>query len=238
MTMTLQPASRHAGERKQLFLRGFLLILPLWAGAIPAGLAYGVVAGQVGLTAFETQLMSLIVFSAAGQISAVALIGEGSSSWLVAGTMLALNVQLLLIGVTIRRQARPSRAEALLTGPFISDAGFALSAASGNLCMPVLLGAGVSMYLGWNTGTALGLLAGALIPAPQRLGLELVIPLAFLAVLAPQIRSAPTVVVVLVSVAVALGSVVLVPGGVAVLLAGIAGSLAGAWALQRRGARP
>ena len=234
MTTTFHHVFQQSDELRRLFLRGFLLILPLWAGAIPAGLAYGVAASQVGLSPFDTQLMSLIVFSAAGQISAVALMGEGSSAWLVFSTMLVLNVQLLLIGVTIRRQEHPSRTEALLAGPFITDAGFALSAATGNLRMPVLLGAGVSMYMGWNIGTALGLLAGALIPNPQQLGLGLIIPLAFLAVLAPQIRSQPAVIVVVVSAAVALACVMVVPGGVAVLIAGVAGSLAGAWALERR----
>lgn len=221
-------------ETGALFRRGFMLMLPLWPAAIPSGLAYGIAAGHIGLSPFETQLMSLIVFSAAGQISAVALIGEGTPAWLVIGTVMALNVQLLLIGVTVSRTVRPSHAGRALTGWFLTDAAFALSAAAGRLQLPVLVGAGASMYLGWNTGTALGVLADTLIADPQRLGLSLVIPLAFLAVLAPQLRTRPKVLAAIVAAAVSLAAGAMLPIGVAVLAAGVAGSVAGAWALQRR----
>ena len=55
------------------FMQGFVGLLPLWAGAIPAGLAYGVAAGGAGLSPAEAQLMSVVVFSAAAQVSAAAL---------------------------------------------------------------------------------------------------------------------------------------------------------------------
>ncbi|MGN6810562.1 MAG: hypothetical protein ACTHMP_06785, partial [Thermomicrobiales bacterium] len=46
-----------------LFARGFLALIPLWTGAIPVGIAYGVAARGVGLGLVETLLMSLTVFS-------------------------------------------------------------------------------------------------------------------------------------------------------------------------------
>jgi predicted branched-subunit amino acid permease len=221
-------------EHLRLFRQGFLLMLPLWAGAIPSGLAYGIAAGQVGLSPLDTQLMSLLVFSSAGQISAVALIGEGTSTWLLVGTVLAVNIQLLLIGVTIRRQVRASRGALLVTGWFLTDAAYALTAAAGTVRLAVLTGAGACMYFGWNIGTALGIMTGNAIPDPERLGLDLVIPLAFLAVLAPQLRSRPAVLVVAVSAMVALVAGAMAPGGVAVLAAGVIGGATGAVAIQRR----
>ena len=49
-------------------------------GAIPSGIAYGVAAHGAGLGPGETQLMSLVVFSAAAQVGAVALLGAGRRS--------------------------------------------------------------------------------------------------------------------------------------------------------------
>lgn len=95
--------------------------------------------------------------------------------------------------------------------------------------MAVLLGAGVSMYTGWNIGTALGAAAGGHMPDPRRLGIDLVAPLTFLAVLVPLVRSRTAVLVAVVAgvTAIVLGQVA--PSGVTVLGAGLAGCAAGAW---------
>ncbi|MGA8487041.1 MAG: hypothetical protein WB684_08230, partial [Gaiella sp.] len=53
----------------------------------------------------------------------------------------------------------------------------------GPLRLAVLLGAGASMYSGWNLGTALGAGLGATPSSPRAYGIDLVAPLAFLAVL-------------------------------------------------------
>lgn len=49
-------------DRHQLRL-GFTKTLPLALGAVPFGLAYGIVAIQAGLTVAETVLMPLVVFA-------------------------------------------------------------------------------------------------------------------------------------------------------------------------------
>src|SRR5204863_4019516 len=91
-----------------LFRRGFLGLLPLWLGAIPIGIAYGVAARAAGFSLFETQLMSVIVFSASAQVSALALLGAGAPALIIVLTALALNSQLVVIGLAVGRQERPS----------------------------------------------------------------------------------------------------------------------------------
>jgi predicted branched-subunit amino acid permease len=59
-----------------LFVGGFIAMLPLWTGAIPMGIAYGVAARGAGFGLGETLLMSLTVFSAATQVSAVSLLSK------------------------------------------------------------------------------------------------------------------------------------------------------------------
>jgi predicted branched-subunit amino acid permease len=214
---------------KAQFVRGFGGMLPLWAGAIPAGMAYGVVARSVGLGPGETQLMSLVVFSAAAQVGAASLLGTGTSLPVLVGTAMALNAQLLLLSLTVGRQLRLTLGQRLFTAWFLTDGAYGVAVGQGPLRLPILLGAGVSMYVAWNAGTALGAAVGLAIPDPRRLGIDLVAPLCFLAVLVPLVRTRATLLVALAAGASAVLLAQLVPSGVAVLGAGLIGSAVGAW---------
>ena len=211
-----------------LFVRGFVALLPLWAGAIPIGIAYGVAARGGGLSFGETQLMSLVVFSAAAQVSALSLLDAGAPAIAVVGTTLALNAQVLLIGLTVGRELRPSPVGRLVMAYFLTDGAYGVAMAGGRLRWPVLLGTGVSMFVAWNLGTALGAAVGDALPDPRRLGVDFVVPLTFLAVLIPLVRTRAAALSALVAGAAALLLTWLAPS-VAVLGAGLAGSAAGAW---------
>ena len=207
-------------------------MMPLWAGAIPAGVAYGVAARSAGLSVLETQVMSLVVFSAAGQIGAVSLLATGASGPLLIGTVLALNAQLVLLGLAVGRQLRLSWSQRLLAAWVLTDGAYGVSLGVGPLRLGVLLGAGASMYSGWNLGTALGAGLGAALPNPGAFGINLVAPLAFLAVLVPLVRTRPMLAVVVVAGVSTYLLSQAVPGGVAVLGAGLAGCMVGAWLLR------
>ncbi|MCC7367099.1 MAG: AzlC family ABC transporter permease [Chloroflexi bacterium] len=235
--LTAAPAARPRRRARADFWRGYLALLPLWTGAIPAGVAFGVAARSAGLSVLETQLMSLTVFSAAGQIGAVSLLAAGASApWLV-GTVLALNAQLLLLGLAVGRQLRLSWPQRLLAAWVLTDGAYGVSLGVGPLRLPVLLGAGASMYSGWNLGTILGAVLGAALPSPTAYGINLVAPLAFLAVLVPLVRTRPMLLVALAAGLTTYGLSTVVPGGVAVLGAGVVGCTVGAWLTRHEPAR-
>lgn len=237
------PATHHPHHtRRRLvwrgwFVRGFVAMLPLWAGAIPSGIAYGVAAHTAGLGIGETQLMSVLIFSSAAQISVVSLLGAGSPFPLMLGTVLALNAQLPLLGLAIGKQLRPTWPQRLVAAFFLTDGAFGIAAALGRLRLPAILGAGVSMFLGWNLGTILGVAIGRALPDPRRLGLDFVVTLSFLAVLVPLIRTRTAAIVALVAGLATLLLVRIVPSGVAVLGAGLAGCIAGALASRKSDSR-
>ena len=211
-----------------LFGRGFVALLPLWAGAIPIGIAYGVAARGGGLSFDETQLMSLVVFSAAAQVSALSLLDAGAPGIVVIATALALNAQVLLIGLTVGRELRLSRVGRLVTAYFLTDGAYGVAMAGGRLRRPVLLGAGVSMFVAWNVGTAIGAAVGHALPDPRRMGVDFVVPLTFLAVLIPLVRTRAAALAAVAAGAAALLLAWLAPS-VAVLGGGLAGSAVGAW---------
>ena len=202
-------------------------MLPLWLAAIPSGLAYGVAAHGVGLDAATTQLFSLLVFSAAGQVGALALFASDASPLAAIGTVLILNAQLLLLGLAIGRQLRPAWPTRLLLAPFLTDGAFAVAASRGPLRPATLLGAGVSMYVAWNAGTALGIATGRAFPALQRPGIDFTLPLIFLALLIPLVRTRAALLVALTVGAATFLLGRIVPTGLAILGAAILGSAVG-----------
>lgn len=225
-----QPATNTAPETtRALFRRGFVGLMPLWTGAIPVGIAYAVAARGAGLSFFQTELMSLTVFSAAAQLSAVALLASGSPVVVVMLTALSLNLQAFLLGLTAARADRAPRLRRLLTAYFLTDGAFAVAVAGGRIRLPVLLGAGVSMFGSWNVGTLIGASAGAILPDLAPVGIDFVAPLTFLAVLVPLVKSRPALLAVLVAALTALVLKQTVPD-LTVLGAGLTGSVAGGWA--------
>jgi predicted branched-subunit amino acid permease len=192
-------------------------------------MAYGVAARDAGLGPGETQLMSVVVFSAAGQMAAVSLLDTAAPSAFLVATVMAVNAQLLLLGVAVGRQLALSRTESLVAAWFLTDGAYGVVAARGRLSLAALLGAGVSMFVAWNLGTAIGAALGGVVAGPRRLGIDLIVPLTFLAVLVPLVRTRASATVVLVSSLVALLLARGLPVGLAVLGAGLAGSAAGAW---------
>ena len=223
------------------FRQGFVAMLPLWIGAIPVGLAYGVAARAAGLTIPETLLMSITVFSAATQLSAVTLINDGTSAIVIILTAIALNVQLLLIGLAIGRQERSSRTARLLAATVLTEGAYGVALSIGRLTLMSVIGAGVSMFLAWNLGTLIGAGAGATIPNLQGIGVDLVAPLTFLAVLVPLLRTRPALLTAATASITTIVASLLVPSGVVVLLAGATGSYTGYWwsnRLARRTGHP
>ena len=221
---------------RSLFRRGFVGLMPLWTGAIPVGVAYAVAARGIGLSVFETQLMSLTVFSAAAQLSAVSLIAGSTPTIVMLLTALSLNLQLFLYGVTSAREDRSSKQRRWLSAYFLTDGAFAVALTGGRIRLPVLLGAGVSMFVAWNTGTLIGASAGAILPDLTPLGVDFVAPLTFLAVLVPLVRSRLALLTVLVAAITALVLIRVIPD-LAVLGSGVTGSTAGAWSLRRSNRR-
>src|SRR5207247_7710030 len=115
------------------------------------------------------------------------------------------------------RELRLSRAVRLVAAYLLTDGAYGVALAVGRLRLPVLLGAGLSMFVGWNAGTALGALGGQALPDPGRFGVDFVAPLTYLAVLVPLVCSRAALLAALVAGAAALLLTKLAPGGLAVL---------------------
>jgi len=211
------------------FGRGFWILAPLWLGVIPFGLAYAVTARSAGLSLLETQALSALVFAGSAQLSAVGLFAAGAAGLEIVLTTLLLNVRHVLYGLSLGRELRLTRRERPAAAFFLTDEAFGVVAAARERSFPFLLGAELSLFVMWNLATLGGFLLGAAIPDPAQLGVDLIFPLAFLALLVPLVRTRLELIVALASGASAFGLARGLPGGLPVLLTGIGGSLLGAF---------
>jgi 4-azaleucine resistance transporter AzlC len=216
------------------FTRGFAAITPLWIGVVPFGLAYAVLARDAGLSVLETQALSVLVFAGSAQVSAVGLIAQGASGLGIVLTTFLLNVRHVLYGLSLGRTVPLEGWRRPVAAYFLTDEAFGIVAARRERTFAFVLGVELSLFLAWNAATLGGALVGGAIPDPTSLGIDLVFPLAFLALLVPLVRTRDDAVVALGAGALAWALSRWLPGGLPVLAAGVGGSVLGAWLTRAR----
>lgn len=213
---------------RRAFVDGLRAMVPLWAGIVPFGAAYAVTARAAGLSLLDTQLMSLLVFAGGAQFSAVGLVAAGAGPWTLVATTFLINLRHVLYGMALAASTPLRGWRRMIAAHLLTDEAFGVHVALGRGRAPFLLGAGLSLFLVWNASTFLGALFAHRVPDPSAIGLDLIFPLAFLALLVPMVLGRTALVVAIVSGALAWSFAPLLGFGIAVLVAGLAGAGLGA----------
>lgn len=180
-------------ESRSLIRAGFQRGFPVVLGYVPLGFAFGVLAVRNGIPAWVAAIMSVMVFAGSGQFIAASLWGAGASVLSIVFTTFVVNLRHLLMAASLAPWLSPlSRLRQCLFGLELTDETFALHNQAmrlGEDPAPALLYAtNLTAHSGWVTGTVLGVIAGDLLPNPERFGLDYALPAMFLALLAPQCR--------------------------------------------------
>jgi len=210
------------------FGAGFRAMLPLWIGVVPFAAAYAVSARAAGLDPLHAQLMSLLVFAGGAQFAAVGLIAAGAGPWTLISTTFLLNLRHLLYGMVVARTTELRGARRLLAAHLLTDEAFGVHVAHGRGRPAFLVGAGLSLFVIWNAATLAGLVLARSLPDPQAIGLDIVFPLAFLALLVPLVRGGRTLLVASVAGLGAWGLGAVLEPGAALLLATVVAAGLGA----------
>ena len=171
--------------RRHRFWRGVRLGTPVFAGYVPIGAAFGIVAVSVGFTVTEAVSCSAIAFAGAGQFIALSLINAGQTAIAVLAATTILNLRHVLFGVTLSPYLKgmPLGSQALL-GFTLTDETFAINISdcrSGRSSGASMAGVGAVAWTGWVLGTLLGATATGLIGDPTRWGVQFAMPAMFAA---------------------------------------------------------
>jgi predicted branched-subunit amino acid permease len=195
-----------------------------------AGLAFGAAAVGSGLTVVQACVLSLLAFTGASQFAlASAIAGGGGLIGGVAGAVL-LGSRNALYGLRLTGLLQPRGARKLLTAHGVLDETTAVSLAQPDAtsARKAFRATFATIYVTWNLCTLLGAYGAGRLGSPQSLGIDVVGPAAFLALIWPRLRAGRTErAVALLGAGIALTATPFLPPGVPVILAATA-ALAGA----------
>ena len=190
-------------------------------------ISFGAIAVAAGLSVWQTQALSGLMFTGASQFALVGVLGAGG------GTLTAIAIATLLgtrnafyalhmVGV-LRPRGWRRLAAAQLT--IDESAGMSVGHEDDEASARLAFWAtGLSVFVLWNIGTLIGALGADILGDPARFGLDAAIPAAFLALLWPRLDSTVARFVAVLAAAIALilspwmgaGLPVLIAGGIAV----------------------
>jgi len=228
---------------KSAFWAGFRDSAPFILVAGPFGMLFGVLAAEAGLNVLEALSFSLAVFAGAAQFTALQLMQEQAPTIIVLVSALAVNLRMAMYSASLTPYlgAAPLWQRAI-AAYFVVDQSYALSIVKFEAEPDMSVPQRMAYFLGtcgivaplWMAATYVGALVGAQVP--DSWGLEFVLPLAFLAMIGPMLRTPAHLAACFSAIVTALLAAGL-PYNFGLIVAGLTGMIVGAqtelW-LERR----
>ena len=188
------------------------------------GVSFGALAVAAGLSPAQAIASSLLVFTGASQFAFIGVLAAGGG--LVAATLPAviLATRNGLYGVAVAPLLRGRILERLACSHLIIDESTAMARAQAEPAAGrrALIATGLAVLVCWNLGTAIGAASGGVLGDPRRLGLDAMLPAAFLELLAPHLARPEARRIALAGGLIALVMVPIAPAGLPIVAAGTA----------------
>ncbi len=217
--------------------------IPFLVMVIPFGMVFGVVATEAGLDLAATMGFSIMVIAGASQLAAVQLMTENAPVLVVILTALAVNLRMAMYSASLAPWlGGASFWQRSMIAYMLVDQVYTAAHLRYETGPPMSLAARVAYYFGvvvpvapfWYLATLAGALVGNAVPAG--LPVEFAVPIAFMAIIAPLLRTLAHVTAALVSVVAAL-LLAFLPYNLGLLVAALLAMMAGAqveWRMARR----
>jgi predicted branched-subunit amino acid permease len=219
---------------RRAFWQGARDSLPFLIVTVPFGMIFGVLASEAGWTLAQTLGMSVLVIAGASQFTALQLIHEQAPLLIAIATALAVNLRMAMYSASIAPYLGGASAwQRGLAAYFLTDQTYGVAIGRYSRQPPLGRGGHMAYFLGcalpvcgpWYAATWAGAVAGAAIP--EALALDFAVPVTFIALVAPGLRTLPNIAAAAVSVTVAL-TLSSMPYSLWLLVAALAAMLTGA----------
>lgn len=219
---------------KSIFWQGVRDGAPFILVIIPFSTLFGVVATEAGLNVLETLTFSVAVIAGAAQFTALQLMTENTPTVIVLISALAVNLRMAMYSAALTpwlgKASLPQRATAAY---FLVDQTYACSTLKFERNPHWTITQRLLYFFGtaspicpmWYLFTFIGAWIGASIP--EELALDFALPITFLALIVPMVRTRAHLAAALVSIAAAL-IFAFFPYNLGLLVAGVLGMMTGA----------
>lgn len=219
---------------KRAFLYGIRDSLPFIVVVAPFAMLFGIVATEAGLNIAQTFGFSVVVIAGAAQFAAVQLMADNAPILIVVATALAVNLRMAMYSASIAPYLRgvPLWKRAAMSYILV-DQSYAMGLAKYETEPDMTPTARVAYFVGtmalnmplWYGGTLVGALVGSRIPPEY--ALDFAVPITFLALVGPMLKSAAHVMAAFTSVALAL-LLAFIPYNLGLMIAAAAAMMVGA----------
>ncbi len=173
------------------YLSGMRMGMPVCVGYFSVSFGFGAMAVAQGLSFWHAVLISATNLTSAGQFAGLTVIAAGAAIIEMILTQLVINSRYALMSLALGQRFGPEvgTGKRLLVAFFNTDEVFALGMSRvGKLTTSYFVGAGTVAAIGWIGGTAMGALAGSLLPMSIRMALGVMLYGMFIAIVVPQAR--------------------------------------------------
>lgn len=178
-------------SNKDALQKGIRDGIPIGLGYLAVSFSLGVAARNAGLTAFQGFLASFFNNASAGEYAGFTVIAANGSYFEIALMTLVANARYLLMSCALSQRFSPGTPlrHRLLVGFDITDEIFGITVSRPGYLNPYYpYGAMLVAIPGWAGGTALGVIAGNLLPLRTVSALSVALFGMFLAVIIPPAR--------------------------------------------------
>ena len=173
------------------FFAGIRAGMPVCVGYFSVSFGFGAMTVAHGLTILQAILISASNLTSAGQFAGLTVIAAGAAIVEMILTQVVINSRYALMSLALGQRLGPQVGvgKRLIIAFFNTDEVFALGMSRGNKLSPAFfVGSGVIAALGWVAGTAMGAVAGSLLPASVRMALGVMLYGMFIAIVVPQAK--------------------------------------------------
>jgi len=226
---------------KSAIIAGFWAGLPFIAVGFPFSVFFGIVAAEAGFSVAQALGFSIVVIAGASQFTAVQLMTEAVPVWSVIAAALAVNLRMAMYSASLQPHlgTAPLWQRALVA--YINfDASYAISMVRYEQEPSMSVGEKVGYFLGsvslmtplWFLGTYVGAAFGE--SFLNGFNIDFAMPILFLALVAPMVKTLAHLAAAVTSVVAAL-ALADMPSGTGLLLAAFIAMAVGAEIERRRG---
>ena len=185
-----QPSRPYAFSRK-VFCEGMRDGVPIALGYFAVSFSLGIAARTAGFTPLQGFVASLLNNASAGEYAAFALIASGATYLEVAIITLIANARYLLMSCALAQRFAPGTPffHRLIIGYDVTDELFGITIARPGYLNPFYTYGAIALAApAWASGTALGIIAGNLLPLRAVSALSVALYGMFLAIIIPPAR--------------------------------------------------
>ncbi len=187
----MQNYSLRTDYNKTAFKSGFKDGIPIGLGYFAVAFSLGIAAKHAGLSPFQGFLASFLCNASAGEYVGFTLIGAGATYFEIAFATLVANARYLLMSCSMSQRLDSAMPfiYRLLMGFYVTDEFFGIAIARHGTLNPYYTYGAVSFAAPcWAIGTALGVLAGNLLPLRLVSAFSVALFGMFLAIIVPPAR--------------------------------------------------